>query len=110
MSLFGPTLQDLAELWESQEPMFEYTTHTYSPAPSMVRSCCCVGYLTNPGGKCCMDMPRGETVVSDKITISPTPQPAPAASGWRCPGCGTYYGPSVQKCECDKYIKLPGGV
>ena len=22
---------------------------------------------------------------------------------WQCPGCGTYYGPAVQKCECSKH-------
>lgn len=30
----------------------------------MNRTCCCTGYLTNPGGVCCMDLPRAPVVTT----------------------------------------------
>lgn len=44
-----------------------------------MRVCHCVGHLTNPGGKCCMDLRSGPT-----ITTTGTSQPPPP----RCPSCG----------------------
>lgn len=42
-----------------------------------MRTCNCVGYLTNPGGKCCMDLPRTPTVTS--------PNTLPVGKTWREP-------------------------
>jgi hypothetical protein len=38
------------------------------------RTCCCTGYLTNPGGRCCQDVqqPQGEWV-----WVPYNPQPVP---------------------------------
>lgn len=36
-----------------------------------MRTCNCTGYLTNPGGVCCMDLPRGGTVTTSHVTITP---------------------------------------
>lgn len=27
------------------------------------RTCCCTGYMTNPGGRCCMDMNQWDDLV-----------------------------------------------
>lgn len=53
----------------------------------MARSCCCTGYLTNPGGACCMDLREsGSTTYqpwtipvpySPPIPYSPPPPPSP---------------------------------
>jgi hypothetical protein len=37
-----------------------------------MRSCCCTGYLTNPGGVCCMDLTRTPTVTTTATTSLPT--------------------------------------
>lgn len=42
-----------------------------------MRSCNCVGYLTNPGGVCCMDLPRSPVVTS--------PTTLPVGRTWREP-------------------------
>lgn len=72
----------------------------------MYRTCCCAGYLTNPGGKCCMDLPHAPTVITDRIVIppaQPTQEAKPLHSGaWQCPACGTWYAYWVSKCECQK--------
>lgn len=80
----------------------------------MYRSCCCVGYLTNPGGRCCMDLPRGQTYVTDKIVITPnddpsTPQPSPMAGSWQCQGCGRIYNMTVNHCDCQKRNMVTSG-
>lgn len=77
----------------------------------MYRTCCCVGYLTNPGGRCCMDFHQGlhgQSVTTDKIVIGPEP----VAQGWQCPFCKRVYGPQVQSCDCqkrNKYTTITGG-
>lgn len=63
-----------------------------------VRTCCCVGYLTNPGGRCCMDMPS-QTVASDKIIIGKI-EPDVVVQGWQCPLCRKVYAPHVEACGC----------
>lgn len=65
-----------------------------------VRTCCCVGYLTNPGGRCCMDMPHvpGYVTTTDKIVIGAEP----VAQGWQCPFCKTVYGPQHGSCDCQR--------
>lgn len=79
--------------------------------PVAVRACWCVGYLTNPDGRCCMDLrndARGRAVTTDRITIHTpkddpqSPLPSPMAGSWQCGGCGTIYSPYVNKCECQK--------
>lgn len=77
-----------------------------------MRTCCCVGYLTNPGGRCCMDMPmmspmpQGTVWTSDKITVGPGTinfipgESTIVAMGWQCPLCKTVYAPHVDACEC----------
>lgn len=99
-------------------------TRDYEPFAA-VRSCCCVGYLTNPGGRCCMDFPQGRTYVTDKIVISPEPVAPPPdtplewktirvggitiAQGWQCPACGVIHSPSTEKCDCQKRNMVTSG-
>lgn len=69
---------------------------TGDPPIQGFRFCNCVGYLYNKDGRCCMDMPQGQTVVSDRITIQPQPQPI--AQGWQCPVCRSVMAPHVDRC------------
>lgn len=79
-------------------------TRDYEPFP-VVRSCCCVGYLTNPGGRCCMDFAHGIATTTDKIVIGP----GPVAQGWQCPFCKTVYGPQEKSCDCQKRNMVMSG-
>lgn len=42
----------------------------------MARVCSCTGHLTNPGGKCCMDLGSGAST--------------PFGGGYTCNGCGMW--------------------
>lgn len=78
-----------------------------------VRTCCCTGYLTNPGGRCCMDFQQGQTVVSDRIILPEMPQlpelpelpemPVIPTASWQCGGCGRFYAPWVDSCDCQAH-------
>ena len=37
-----------------------------------MRTCNCVGYMTNPGGVCCMDLPTAP-VITTRGTAAPIP-------------------------------------
>lgn len=57
-----------------------------------MRVCNCVGYLTNPGGRCCMDLNQ------PSYPFTHTPTPMRTLYGWACPKCGAVYAPSVAVC------------
>lgn len=45
-----------------------------------MRTCCCTGYLTNPGGVCCMDLPARQAVTAPNtgtFIVRPVPKPEP---------------------------------
>lgn len=70
----------------------------------MARVCCCTGYLTNPGGRCCMDLWNPQplypqpTVPSQPQPYSPPVLPTPGPKGWICPQCGSVMAPYMPNC------------
>lgn len=101
----GPTVGDLSTLWEASN------YHYQAPAQS-VRICCCVGYMFNKDGRCCMDVQesqQGHAVTTDKTVTVPietgdplwpeAPPIVPVTLGWKCPSCRQVYAPFVSKCE-----------
>lgn len=60
----------------------------------MNRSCCCTGYLTNPGGRCCMDMRDNGFNVEYPVAGGQSPMQI----GWKCPECGMVNAPFMPYC------------
>lgn len=73
-TMFGPTISDLTELWNTNNYVYSSTT------PKTVT-----------------DKPF-ETVTDDPLA----PAPSPMAGSWQCPACLTIYAWWVSKCECQK--------
>mgnify|MGYP006351812577 CR=1 FL=1 len=57
-----------------------------------MRSCCCTGYLTNPGGVCCVDLPAP---AMPWVTTTP---PKFVQVGWKCPVCEKGNAPIATYC------------
>jgi hypothetical protein len=87
MSIFGPTLRDLADLWERQDRVYEIR------GGGPVR--------TTVGG---VPVEPSEPVEPVKPSDDPSsPAPSPLAGAWQCPGCGTIYSMFVNSCGCQQY-------